>query len=108
MHRPIVDDLRANRSFLVTILAFIYVPLTTVTSVYGMNIQQINGSGHNIWVFLVTAVLALLVTGLSWLVIIIASRRGLVVSAASLRVFEPGIRSRCYLLIWLICKGHTA
>lgn len=31
-----------------------------------MNIQQINGSGHNIWVFAVTSIAALLFTGLTW------------------------------------------
>ena len=30
-----------------------------------MNIQQVNGSGHNIWIFAVTSVVALSVTGLT-------------------------------------------
>lgn len=50
-----------------TILAFIYAPLNTATSIYGMNIQQINSSGHNIGVFIITAVVVLLTTAISWL-----------------------------------------
>ena len=52
---------------IVTVLAFIYVPLNLATSIFGMNIQQLNGSGQNVWVFFATAVAALLVTGGSWL-----------------------------------------
>ena len=50
-----------------TILAFIYAPLNTATSIYGMNIQQINSSGHNIGVFIITAFIVLLTTAISWL-----------------------------------------
>lgn len=50
-----------------TIIAFIYAPLNTATSIYGMNIQQINSSGHNIGVFIITAVIVLLTTAISWL-----------------------------------------
>ncbi len=50
-----------------TILAFIYAPLNTATSIYGMNIQQINSSGHNIGAFIITAAVVLLTTAISWL-----------------------------------------
>lgn len=46
-----------------------YVPLNTVTSIFGMNIQQINDSGHNIWIFAVTSLIALLFTGTMWYLI---------------------------------------
>ena len=53
----------------VTILAFIYAPLNTVTSIYGMNIEQINNSGHSIGVFITTAVIVFVTTAISWLTI---------------------------------------
>ncbi|KAL9040374.1 MAG: hypothetical protein Q9180_001951 [Flavoplaca navasiana] len=49
-----------------TILAFVYVPLNLASSIYGMNIQQLNGSGQSVWVFVVTAVIALLITAGTW------------------------------------------
>ena len=52
---------------LVTILAFIYVPLNLATSIFGMNLQQLNQNGQRLWVFVVTAVLALAVTAILWL-----------------------------------------
>ena len=50
----------------VTILAFVYVPLNLATSIFGMNLQQLNQSGRSIWSFLVTAIVSLLVTGSIW------------------------------------------
>ncbi|KAL8646116.1 MAG: hypothetical protein Q9226_007010 [Calogaya cf. arnoldii] len=50
----------------ITILAFIYVPLTLTTSIYGMNLQQLNGSGQTVWIFVVTAVIALVITAGTW------------------------------------------
>lgn len=43
-----------NFGLLVTLLAFIFIPLSLGTSIFGMNVQEINGSGHGIWVFVVT------------------------------------------------------
>lgn len=51
----------------VTILAFIYVPINLATFIFGMNIQQLNGNGQNLWVFFTTAIIGLIVTGGSWL-----------------------------------------
>lgn len=51
---------------LVTVLAFIYVPLNLATSIFGMNIYQLNKSGQSLWVFLATALIALFVTGSAW------------------------------------------
>ena len=50
-------------------LAFIYVPLNLATSIFGMNIQQLNQSGKSLRVFLATASVALLVTGSAWYLI---------------------------------------
>lgn len=52
---------------LVTILAFVYVPINLATSIFGMNIKQLNGNGQNLWVFFTTVVVALVITGGSWL-----------------------------------------
>ncbi|KAG8529032.1 uncharacterized protein KY384_006722 [Bacidia gigantensis] len=50
----------------VTILAFLYVPLNLATSVFGMNIQELNNSGRTLKVFFATAIIAVAVTGLIW------------------------------------------
>lgn len=52
-----------------TLLAFIYVPLSFVTGIFGMNIQQINGSGLNIWVCFVALVTVILLTVLVFLAV---------------------------------------
>ncbi len=39
----------------VTILAFIFIPTTLASSVFGMNVQEINNTGKSIWTFAVTA-----------------------------------------------------
>ena len=104
--------------FKVTILAFIYVPLNLATSIFGMNIQQLNGSGQQMWVFFTTAVAALLVTGGSWLF-----SRGLTTHKAMLwykertaakkalneerKSGEYGLLLRIAMLVWLVRNGHT-
>ncbi|KAI9695896.1 MAG: hypothetical protein M1836_006013 [Candelina mexicana] len=46
-----------RRVKLLTVLAFVFVPVSLASSIFGMNVQQINHTGTNIWVFIVTAVL---------------------------------------------------
>lgn len=41
----------------VTILAFIFLPTSLTSSVFGMNVQEINNTGKSIWIFMVTAIL---------------------------------------------------
>ena len=55
-----------SNSNVVTVLAFIYVPLNLATSIFGMNIHQLNQSGQSFWVFLITALVAMLVTVSAW------------------------------------------
>ena len=50
----------------VTVLAFVYVPLNLATSIFGMNLSELNGSGKKLWVFLATAVIAVQIAGTSW------------------------------------------
>lgn len=53
---------QSQRASRLTTLAFIYVPLSFVTGVFGMNVQQINHTGLNIWVCFVTIVGVVIVT----------------------------------------------
>ncbi len=41
----------------VTILAFIFLPTSLTSSVFVMNVQEINNTGKSIWIFMVTAIL---------------------------------------------------
>ena len=47
-------------------LAFIYVPLNLATSIFGMNIKQFGQRGPNIWIFVVTTAVAVVLTLLTW------------------------------------------
>lgn len=47
-----------------TFLAFLYIPLTFVTGVFGMNIYEINGSPLSVWVPATVLAITLLLTGL--------------------------------------------
>ena len=53
--------------FTVTVLAFIFIPINLVSSVFGMNVQQVNGTGHEIWPFVYTSIVLLALSGLSFL-----------------------------------------
>ena len=102
----------------VTVLAFIYVPLNLATSLFGMNIQQLNGSGQQIWVFFVTAVAALLFTGGSWLYVDrLATHKAMLwykERAAAKKVLDEERKSQKYglllrlaMLVWLVRNRHT-
>lgn len=49
-----------------TILAFVFIPINLASSIFGMNVQQINETGHSIWGFVVAALAMLAASGLSW------------------------------------------
>lgn len=49
-----------------TLLAFFYLPLNLTTSIFGMNLQQLNDNGLDIWVFITTAIIALMLTMAVW------------------------------------------
>ena len=97
-----------------TFLAFIYVPLNLVTSIFGMNIQQLNGSGQHIWIFVLTALLALLLTYLVWLGIGLYKEyvqwRKQLGTHASPEIAKRGRKYnfviRTAILIVLLWKGH--
>lgn len=58
---------QSQRATRLTQLAFIYVPLSFVTGIFGMNVQQINATGLSIWVCFVTlAIIIALTAGIFW------------------------------------------
>jgi Mg2+ and Co2+ transporter CorA len=60
---------QAQRGSQLTFLAFIYVPLSFITGIFGMNVQQINSSGLNIWVCFVVLVPVIVITLLLFLAV---------------------------------------
>ena len=74
-----------------------------------MNIQQLNQSGQNIWVFIVTGVLALLITGMSWFCVeVITSYKGWPREGSTDDSHrDRGLVFRLALLVWLVKNGHT-
>ena len=95
----------------VTILAFVYVPLNLATSVFGMNLKQLNGSGQDLRVFIIIAVNLLAATGGSWFLIEQNNsytkwqKRSLDEIYDGKTQFALGIRLA--LFVWLISQGHT-
>ena len=123
---------RVTKTHPVTILAFIYVPLDLATSIFGMNIQQLNQNGQNLRVFLVTAAVALLITVLIWLAcyLYLSSEAKVWLRAATesqkqIRdsqtvkrhkfpngdltkpVLQYTLSTRLAMILWLILNGHT-
>ncbi len=99
----------------VTILAFIYVPLTLVTSIYGMNLQQLNGTGQTLREFLVTALVALVITGGTWSATeaVNAYRNWNRKRAAAQKYgHKPGpkysMAERAAMIMWLLRNHHGA
>ena len=59
---------QARRSVQITLLAFVYVPLSFVTGIFGMNIRELNGTGVHIWACLITLAVVILITTIGfWL-----------------------------------------
>lgn len=67
------QSLRATQ---LTILASIYVPLSFVTGIFGMNLKELNGSSLSIWVFFVGVVIATIVTAIIFLGLQVHSKKG--------------------------------
>jgi hypothetical protein len=49
-----------------TQLAFLFVPLSFATSIFGMNIEELSGVGPRIWVFLITAICLIVAVFFFW------------------------------------------
>ncbi|KAJ4992957.1 hypothetical protein SVAN01_01661 [Stagonosporopsis vannaccii] len=56
----------SKRVTLVTILAFILLPVSVASSIYGMNVQQINQTGPSIVAFVITAIALCAGCGMLW------------------------------------------
>jgi len=105
---------------LVTILAFAYIPLILVTSVFGKLVQQLNGSGKPLAAFLATAIVAAILTGASWFLVTEVKnvqdwrqhpidgrekRRELPYPTPPPRKVAISTPMRLVLLLWLIVNG---
>ncbi|KAK3658758.1 hypothetical protein LTR56_001629 [Elasticomyces elasticus] len=66
---------QARRATLITYLAFIYVPLSFVTGVFGMNIKEINGSNLSVWVCFVALAIVAIITAAGTGVLLYQSTR---------------------------------
>ncbi|KEQ62628.1 uncharacterized protein M437DRAFT_66483 [Aureobasidium melanogenum CBS 110374] len=64
-----VERERSNRNQALTQLAFLYVPLSFVTGVFGMNIKEINGSPLSVWVVIVTLILTVVCTAAIFVIV---------------------------------------
>lgn len=97
----------------VTILAFIYVPLNLATSIFGMNIQELNESGQKFWVFMTTAVTVIIMTTVSWFILEQVNSYKAWLRARGkppkrrLRT-EYTLATRVAMLVWLVRNGHKS
>ena len=62
-------DTSSTNDTIVTVLAFFYVPLNLATSLFGMNIQQLNRTGQPMWIFIVTTIVAVSLTFFVWMLV---------------------------------------
>ena len=100
-----------------TVLAFVYVPLNLATSIFGMNIQQLNRNGQPVWIFILTTILAVTLTFFLWW--LVEQRVGYVrwqkqVSAAGKRdepwpekMTDHNFVTRVAILVWLFRNGQN-
>lgn len=56
-------------ALLVTVLAFVFVPLSIGTSTFGMDLDELNGSGPRLWVFCLTTTVIFVLSALLWAVL---------------------------------------
>lgn len=47
-------------------LAFVFIPISLASSIFGMNVQEINDTGHSIWTFVITVMVMLLASSGVW------------------------------------------
>ncbi|KAK5329417.1 hypothetical protein LTR70_000566 [Exophiala xenobiotica] len=59
----------SKRTKLVTVLAFVFVPLSIGTSTFGMDLDELNGSGPRLWVFCLTTTVIFVLSALLWAVL---------------------------------------
>ena len=97
-------------------LAFVYVPLNLATSIFGMNIQQLNRNGQPVWVFILTTVLAVFLTFFVWFLVeqrvgYVRWRRHMITNATCNdswfeKTIDYNLVTRVAILILLLRKGY--
>ena len=80
-----------------TQLAFVFIPLTYSTSLFGMNIEEMTGSGPKLWIFLLISVC---ISGIAFIVSSLAKRIANWIKRHYNR--RPSYRFRTYILYGLI------
>ncbi len=103
----------SKRVKLFTILAFIYVPLNLATSIFGMNLEQLNASGQQLRVFIITAILALIITGAVWFCIDQVNdwstwRHEQTANYGSQTRTKFSLAVRLVMICWLVRHGHCS
>jgi hypothetical protein len=103
-----------NPRFVVTMLAFVFIPISLATSIFGMNIQELNSTGQPIWGFVVTAVATLAAAFWTWATFYqcmkyIHAPRSNAKNKSWDNEEKLGIslQARLKLLYWLIAHGHV-
>ena len=104
--------MKCVNNVLVTTLAFVYVPLNLATSIFSMDIQQLNHKGQNLWVFFVTAGVILFVAVGSLICYRAEAwyKEQAAVSGAYAKKEEKQedeLLLRMAMLVWLVRNGHT-
>lgn len=67
---------QARRGAQLTKLAFIYVPLSFVTGIFGMNLKELNGSGPSAWIPAVSLFIVIVCTAaILWLLGLVPQRK---------------------------------
>lgn len=87
---------QSQRATRLTQLAFIYVPLSFVTGIFGMNVQEISATGLSIWVCFVTLAI-IVILGSS-----IPQKQ-----EEGARGMDSGIRSNSRHVVWHQHRGIT-
>ncbi|KAI1173638.1 hypothetical protein F4777DRAFT_557102 [Nemania sp. FL0916] len=98
----------SRRTKLITVLAIFFVPISLSTSIFGMNIHELNASGQSLWVFIVTTVAIVAVTMIAWGFLYQVQKYESLLKASNSRVSEHRHwRSRLLRLLFLVSRGHT-
>ncbi|KAI1357323.1 hypothetical protein F5Y08DRAFT_324541 [Xylaria arbuscula] len=95
----------SRRTKLITVLAIFFVPISLSTSVFGMNIHELNENGQSLWVFLVTTVLIMAVTLIIWGTMYQWQKYNSL-PRRSFRERKSGL-TRFYCFLLLIFHGHS-
>ena len=61
-----INTQRSDSAARLTSLGFVFIPLSLVTSIFGMNVQELGSGNVKIWIALTTAIVALIVVFLLW------------------------------------------